>query len=515
MVIPGNISSRHFSRKPGYLKLLVAVAAAVTLIAPSAFGQTIGTTPQSSPAIESAAQAPTTAPSTEPAMSQFTEEQIFQGWGWLLVNQRRMAKIEIKDTELAAFLKGARDSVHGQPAPNDMEKSFWDIQRFSKERRTKVNAAIRQEKLEEANKFVADLKKSPDIFELPSGVIYKVVKPGDGPQPLAQQTVIVHFFGHTLDGTEFVEFGPTENILVPGQAFCRGWIDALQKMKKGEQIKLYVPPPLSDEESEKWGVPPGSMLVFDIDLQDIHPTDAKALEDVLIPPPPQAEGPSRSDLTDEQVFECWGWSVGQGTGLPFTEAQTAWFLKGLAAGIKGDPLAQNADDLSQVVERIAGEREQKAAQVFKQKQLAAADDFFSKLKQQPGITSLPDGLCYELKAPGTGEFPKPGQIVVVNYTGTLINGKEFDKSTDEPLSIELGRYMPGWDEGIQKLRKGGKMKLYIPPALAYGDESAAGVLPNSTLIYDIELLDIKDQPATEPSTEPAMETTSAPTQEPK
>ena len=82
----------------------------------------------------------------------------------------------------------------------------------------------------------------------------------------------------------------------------------------------------------------------------------------------------------------------------------------------------------------------------------------------------------------------------VLYTGRLTNGRIFDSSQLGPLDIDLDKVIRGWSEGLEKINRGGKIKLYIPPALAYGSEATSGIPPNSILIFEVELLDIKDQP---------------------
>lgn len=120
-------------------------------------------------------------------------------------------------------------------------------------------------------------------------------------------------------------------------------------------------------------------------------------------------------------------------------------------------------------------------------------DSFAKEK---GVKKTESGLLYKVEKEGSGDAPKDSDTVVVNYKGTLIDGTEFDNSytRGEPLSFRLDGVIPGWTEGLKHVKKGGKIKLVIPPQLAYGKNGVPGIPANSTLVFDVELLDIKPAP---------------------
>ena len=124
------------------------------------------------------------------------------------------------------------------------------------------------------------------------------------------------------------------------------------------------------------------------------------------------------------------------------------------------------------------------------------DAFAAKFAKEAGVKKTASGLLYKVEKEGTGPAPVDSDTVVVNYKGTLIDGTEFDNSykRGEPLSFRLDGVIPGWTEGLKHLKKGGKIELVIPPDLAYGQNGVPGIPPNSTLVFDVELLDIKPAP---------------------
>ena len=121
----------------------------------------------------------------------------------------------------------------------------------------------------------------------------------------------------------------------------------------------------------------------------------------------------------------------------------------------------------------------------------------AKVKKETKTVTTASGLQYEDLVEGKGPQPKTGDTVRVHYTGWLTNGKKFDSSVDagKPFEFPLGqgRVIKGWDEGVGTMKVGGKRKLTIPPDLAYGSQNVGNGLipPNSTLIFEVELLGIK------------------------
>lgn len=240
------------------------------------------------------------------------------------------------------------------------------------------------------------------------------------------------------------------------------------------------------------------------------------------PPPPAPAAasapasPAASKFTEEQLLETFGWFVGKRIGiteLKFTPAQTALIIKGLQVAAEGKDAPYNLEEIGPEMDKFLQQKQQQYLDALKQEGLAASTKFLTEVKTKPGVTALPSGLVYEIVQQGAGDFPKAADTVKVHYTGTLIDGSVFDSSLqrNEPSEFALDQVIPGWTEGLQKINKGGKIKLYVPPHLAYGDDARPGIPPASTLIFDVELLDVKPAapapastptPSTPPSNNP-------------
>ena len=138
----------------------------------------------------------------------------------------------------------------------------------------------------------------------------------------------------------------------------------------------------------------------------------------------------------------------------------------------------------------------------------AGADFLAENAKREGVQTTESGLQYEVIKKAEGAQPKVSDVVSVHYQGTLVDGSVFDSSIErgEPVEFPVGGVIPGWVEGLQLMKVGEKYKFYIPSELAYGAQSPTPAIPaNSTLVFEVELLDIVGQPsaATAESDEPA------------
>ncbi len=125
--------------------------------------------------------------------------------------------------------------------------------------------------------------------------------------------------------------------------------------------------------------------------------------------------------------------------------------------------------------------------------LQAGQEFLAQNALREGVVTLPSGLQYEILEEGSGTKPSATQTVRCHYHGTTIAGKVFDSSVQrgQPASFPLNRVIAGWTEALQLMPVGSKWRLYIPPQLAYGNQQiSAEIGPNSTLIFEVELLGI-------------------------
>ncbi len=192
----------------------------------------------------------------------------------------------------------------------------------------------------------------------------------------------------------------------------------------------------------------------------------------------------------------------------------------LAAGIK-DALAGkpqlNPDQIKEVMTTFEKDMEQKQKEAG-EKNKAEGTKFLDDNKKKEGVKTTASGLQYKVLKEGNGTQPKKTDTVTVNYRGTLINGTEFDSSykRGQPATFPVNGVIPGWTEALQLMKVGSKYQLFIPSNLAYGERSVGpDIGANSTLIFEVELLDAKPAPAPSPAGSAVAPKAPAPAASPK
>ncbi len=118
------------------------------------------------------------------------------------------------------------------------------------------------------------------------------------------------------------------------------------------------------------------------------------------------------------------------------------------------------------------------------------EKFLAENAKKEGVVVSDSGLQYIIEEAGSDVKAGPKDTVKVNYKGTLLDGTVFDETKGEPVQLMLNRVIPGWTEGIQLVGEGGKIKLFIPAELAYGERGQQGIEPNSTLLFDVEVVEV-------------------------
>jgi len=264
--------------------LVPAAAAALLACTPPAPAQqpAAAAAPATAPADKAAAKAPAdAAASKETGQREATSYSL----GVIMGEQLRESGVSPAQISSPRVAAGVRDALNGKNKASDADKkNMIDLIRGAQEKMVDTNHKA-------AAKFLADNGKKPGIVTTASGLEYKVLAAGSGDAPKRTDEVTVNYRGTLLDGTEFdssYKRGEPANFRV--DRVIPGWTEALQLMKPGGKLQLYVPPQLAYDTHSRPPIPPGALLVFEVELIGIKPPEAAAAP--AEPPRPGAPAPA-------------------------------------------------------------------------------------------------------------------------------------------------------------------------------------------------------------------------------
>ena len=221
-----------------------------------------------------------------------------------------------------------------------------------------------------------------------------------------------------------------------------------------------------------------------------------------------------------------GMNIGKSLKRDDVDVDTAVLLRAIQDVLGGGNLLMTDQEAQSLLTNLQADLRKKQEQEMQQAaetNKKEGDAFLAANKSKDGIVALPSGLQYKILQEGAGAKPTAADTVTVNYRGTLINGTEFDSSykRGQPSSFPVGGIIKGWTEALLLMPVGSKWQLFIPPDLAYGPRQASPAIgPNSTLLFEVELLSIQAKPtaspapATPPTVQPAASQAPAPTARP-
>ena len=198
----------------------------------------------------------------------------------------------------------------------------------------------------------------------------------------------------------------------------------------------------------------------------------------------------------EKVGYSLGFMMAEGNKEAVKDLNLDTFEKGFRDGYEGNDSALTQEQMQEVLMTYQKEQEEQFAKDMQTKATenkTAGTAFLAENAKKEGVKQTDSGLQYKVLKEGTGKSPKATDVVEVNYEGKLIDGTVFDSSDErgEPIEFPLNQVIAGWTEGLQLMKEGGKYEFYIPSDIAYGEAGNAGIEPNSTLIFTVELLKVK------------------------
>jgi len=184
------------------------------------------------------------------------------------------------------------------------------------------------------------------------------------------------------------------------------------------------------------------------------------------------------------------------------EYDKAALMAGFEDGLAGDTqyTVPELQGFTRAADVILQTKQEEKANAAAATNVAAGVAYLAENAKKEGVVTTDTGLQYEVLTEGTGKSPASAATTVkVHYQGTLLDGTEFDSSYSrgEPATFPLNRVIPGWTEGVQLMKEGAKYRFTIPSELAYGERATGKITPNSTLIFEVELLEVMEPEAAE------------------
>jgi len=196
----------------------------------------------------------------------------------------------------------------------------------------------------------------------------------------------------------------------------------------------------------------------------------------------------------DKISYILGMDIGNNLKKQSVSVNPKVFAKGMEDALAGSKSLLTEQEVQETMMAFQKEMIAKQAEVAK-KNKAEGEAFLAENKKKEGVKALPSGLQYKVIKAGTGKKPKSNDMVTVNYRGTLIDGTEFDSSykRGQPATFQVNGVIPGWTEALQLMEEGAKWQLFIPSNLAYGERGQGPIGPNSTLIFEVELISIQEK----------------------
>ena len=195
----------------------------------------------------------------------------------------------------------------------------------------------------------------------------------------------------------------------------------------------------------------------------------------------------------EKYSYAIGFQIGNNLKREGADVDINAITQGIKDVLSGTDLKVSMEEMQAAVLEIQKDQQAKR-QAKGEEAKKKGSEFLAANKKKKGVTELPNGIQYKILQEGKGAKPKPTDTIVAHYKGTLIDGKEFDSSykRGQPATFAVNQVIKGWQEILPMMTTGSKWKVFIPSDMAYGERGAgANIGPNETLVFEIELLEIK------------------------